>query len=569
MEPSVTVSTAAATTTNDATTASTADTMANRAGLARTSSSIGGGLLGSSGYGGLGSSYGGLGGMGMGMGLGMGMGGMYGGLGSGMGLRSMGGMPGQPGQQGPGGFRQDYQNFFNGLRNLFQILYSGLGLFSFGKLFGSMVVSMVKNILKKLAASGKWIIGALFMNRISAKIINGAVQRASSVADSPQAASNIFVKALFAVAILGTSALWFLQREDSLAERERILKAQVELRRREAELKRLEEIEKMKEAQRRFGVMGETAVSQELGMFPQVLPPTQQQEVILENVFSDAIKIETAREETMDDPEKQAELEKTMKEAEEIVRAHQLELKIQEAESSDSECDPAAEPHGASQPKNSEPEFDEISDKPKNVEEAHVQQPSTSVVVQTGTVKTKKRRLTRNQLRKSQISKNGKAIEAELKAADLEHSSVVPIREGRIAKKAQISEELGNNHIKREIQASENGNSLQKLFSGTFGQPISLFPTASDEDKKRWMLRLSSMPVLPTETSESVPIPATHSESEIPETPVLSHSVSENSSLTQVLADTDSPVRSVEANLDLATSSFSAAGFQRKKKPWE
>ena len=145
------------------------------------------------------------------------------------GMGGMGGMPGQPG--GPNGFRQNYQGFFHGLQNLLQILYSGLGLFAFGKLFGSMVFNMVKAISKKCFQGTKYLLSLVFMNRVSIKIINGAISRAKSVSESSVGA--VMAKALFAIGMACIGAVWFLMREDSLAEEERRLRASALRRARE------------------------------------------------------------------------------------------------------------------------------------------------------------------------------------------------------------------------------------------------------------------------------------------------------------------------------------------------
>ena len=178
-----------------------------------------GSMYGSSGYGSM------LGGGMYGRGM---MGGGLGGMGMGMG--GMGGLP----QGQPGGFRQDYHTVFAGLKNLLQIAYSGLGLFSFGKLFGTMAWNLVKNIAKKFLKGAKLIYGLIFLNKVSAKIINGAVQRARSV--SADSAAGIFVKALFAVAIACIVAVGFLQASHSLDEDEDRIRRQASSRLRELEV---------------------------------------------------------------------------------------------------------------------------------------------------------------------------------------------------------------------------------------------------------------------------------------------------------------------------------------------
>ena len=123
---------------------------------------------------------------------------------------------------------------FAGLKNLLQIAYSGIGLFSFGKMFGSMAWNLVKNIAKKFFKGVKFMYGLIFLNKISAKIINGAVQRARSV--SADSAPSIFVKALFAVAIACIVAVGFMQASHSLDEDEDRIRRLASSRLRELEV---------------------------------------------------------------------------------------------------------------------------------------------------------------------------------------------------------------------------------------------------------------------------------------------------------------------------------------------
>lgn len=189
------------------------------------------GLAGRSSLGRLGGGYSGMYGGGMfggglyGGGLGgMGMGGMYGG---GLG---MGGLGQTPGGQ-PGSFRQNYQNIFSGFQNLLQVLYSGLGLFAFGKLFGSMVYKMVKAIASRFFKGSKYIFSLIFMNRVSIKVINGAIARAKTVSQS--SVGSIMVKAFFTAGLLSIGAAWFLMRQDQLALEEQRIKNQAMKRSRE------------------------------------------------------------------------------------------------------------------------------------------------------------------------------------------------------------------------------------------------------------------------------------------------------------------------------------------------
>ena len=523
-----------------------------RSGMGRYGSSYSG-LLGG-GMGGMGM-YGGMGGLGSMGGLG-GMGMYGGGLGS-MGLGGMGATPGAPGQNGPRGFRQDYQTFFNGLRNLFQILYSGLGLFSFGKLFGSMVLSMVKSIVKKLISSGKWVIGALFMNRVSAKIINGAVERASAVSDSPNAASSIFVKALFAVAILGTSTLWFLQREDSIAERERILKAQVELRRREEELKRQREEEKHREEEEL-----RLAFARELEMRsstqPFLFPVSQQQEVVLEAAFENAIKTQELKDEAAESSEKNEEMEKAIAESQEIVRAHQMEVKVNDAQSSDSECDEISEPHGASSVTLETGQEQNDIASGENINGPIISGPDAAMGA-TPVSPTKKRRRTRRELKLVKIGncKHGNQL-MDCKTCVEERAM---LKKAQRKTRVQVSEELGNNRFRREIQAFENGSSLEKLFLGTLGE-VEEIRKASESDKSRWMSRLSSSSFFSKAGEVETP--------ELTEAPTLSHTTSLQTALESTTPTLEVQPLSTSSTPELTVTDVMNSGvFQKKKKPWE
>ena len=189
------------------------------------------------GYGGMGSSmFGGYGGMGS----------MYGGLGMGSMMGGLGGMGGLAGGQlttpagipGPGGFRQDYHTFFAGMKSMLQILYSGLGLFSFGKLFGGMVFNMVRAIAKRFFKGAKYLYSLVFLNKISAKIINGALSHAHPSPGSPSFFSFL-VKLLFGLGILLFSAAMFMMKEHGLEEEESIIRAAA--RNRIAEQQRREE----------------------------------------------------------------------------------------------------------------------------------------------------------------------------------------------------------------------------------------------------------------------------------------------------------------------------------------
>lgn len=163
------------------------------------------GGVNSMGYGSMG--YGGMGGMGMGMGrmgMGMGMGGMRGGMGQ---------------QNGPGGFQQEYHGFFNGLRQLLQISFSGFSLYAYGKIFASMVWKMTKYLASKIVDGGRWLLAFFIFNRYSTKIMNGVVSKIKTQ-DSAAYVSKTMFQGLLMIGALGLSILWFMARSNTMDEEE-------------------------------------------------------------------------------------------------------------------------------------------------------------------------------------------------------------------------------------------------------------------------------------------------------------------------------------------------------------
>ena len=140
------------------------------------------------------------------------------------------------GPQGPGGFRQDYHAFFRGLTNLLQIASSGIGLVSFGKMFGVMVWKLIKNICSKSLSGVKYIGSLIFLNRVSMKIIGGALKRGRSVSDS-KSIIDFLMKSLFAIGVLALTYIGFSIKRLSAEETESKLIEAIQKRKLEEESK--------------------------------------------------------------------------------------------------------------------------------------------------------------------------------------------------------------------------------------------------------------------------------------------------------------------------------------------
>ena len=423
----------------------------------------GGGLYGSSMFGG--GMYGGLGGMGMGGMGGMGMGG------------AMGGIPGQPG--GPGGFRQDYRTVFAGLNNILQILYSGLGLFSFGKLFGSMVFNLVKGIAKKMLQGGKWLYHLLFLNRVSAKIINGAVYRARSV--RPANMGSYFMKILFTVGVIIFGICWFLIREERLEEEERKIRIQAEIRKREQarEAARMNEI-----IQQSPLLSGGTDMPNELVYESSRLIDQAQQSTLaselqrvipeMDAAFEDAKKeVEQADAKKTEDENKSKEIatgaetensdKKDSKSAQEVKEGQTVQEDKKEADSDD------------------DSEADSKTEKDAVAGDSEPQAPATTAEASSTAVtsdKTSKVELVLTSKQTSKTSKKKKQAGGEREIKE---------KQRKRKEKVMMSEEFRNNRYTQEIAASENGNVLSRLFiTGDLLEthPINRY---TDEEKKKML----------------------------------------------------------------------------------
>lgn len=199
-QPETTTTTALATTTPST-------SLVNRSSSLRSpySSSLysGGGLYNRGGYG--------MGGMGMGMGMGMG--------GMGMGMNRFGQNPQQNGNRG---LQQEYQQVFQGLKAVLQMGFSAFGLYTYGKMFGSMMIKIVKFGLRKSKDAGKAILAWTVFNTYSTKVLNGIFTRARR---SNGGIFNLVFKALLSVGILGIALVWFLIKSSDLeVEEEEILR---------------------------------------------------------------------------------------------------------------------------------------------------------------------------------------------------------------------------------------------------------------------------------------------------------------------------------------------------------
>jgi hypothetical protein len=174
--------------------------------------------------------------------MGMGMGG-YGGMGMGMGMGGYGRMgmgmnPGGP----PNGFQQQYQGFFAGLRNVLQMSFSGISLYMYGKIFGSMMIKVIKFLAKKLLDGGRWLLAVFLFNRHATKILNGVVKQAKESGSSTDLARAMF-RGLLLLGLLGLAVLFFMMRGTNMEEEETRLLSAVRARkaRREAEMSKLEQ----------------------------------------------------------------------------------------------------------------------------------------------------------------------------------------------------------------------------------------------------------------------------------------------------------------------------------------
>lgn len=142
-------------------------------------------------------------------------GGLYGGNSFGM-MNGFGGQNMQNPNQNPG-FRQDYQQVFQGLRAVLQMGFSAFGLFTYGKMFGSMMIKMVKFAMRKCTDGTKALLAWTIFNRYSTKVLNGIFTKADNVNGG---VFNLFFKGLFSVGILAIALIWFLIKSSDLEERE-------------------------------------------------------------------------------------------------------------------------------------------------------------------------------------------------------------------------------------------------------------------------------------------------------------------------------------------------------------
>lgn len=169
-------------------------------------------------------------------GMGMGMGGMGMGMG-GMGMNRFG-----MNRQQPGGMRQDYQNVFQGLRALLQMGFSAFGLFTYGKMFGNMMIKMMKFAFRKTKDGVKILLAWTVFNRYSTKVMNGVFTKVSK---KNGGVFNIVFKAVFSIGVLGLSLIWFLMKSNDIEEQESEILMKMK-RKRQEKMRKLKEFEECK-----------------------------------------------------------------------------------------------------------------------------------------------------------------------------------------------------------------------------------------------------------------------------------------------------------------------------------
>ncbi len=468
--------------------------------------------------------YGGSGMLGGGMyGSSMLGGGMYGMSGMGLGSMSgMGGMSGQPGQ--PGGFRHDYHTVFNGLKSLLQLAYSGLGLFSFGKLFGNMAWNLIKTIAKKFFSGAKYVYGLLFLNRVSAKIINGAVHRARSV--SPQHIPSLFVKTLFGIAIACIAAVWFLNASSSLEEEEEKVKRLAARRLREIEAT-ARELEQVRQATLLRGWNEASRV--DISNPPEITPITaEEREQIFQNAWrtteiaenddihnqnfqdpslhsSQSIAQaltqrqlmlknvwEEARKQAEEEAKKRGELGTT--EDNEVQTQNYLGQELHVSDSSDSSDQEEIQKNDENlkqdenkveeEKTNTNIDPDSNQEGPKN--ESLQPEKLTEMVTISVDNPTIEHIKVKHPVNKG--NSNTKNLSEKIKPKAAYTTEALEKRRKR-QEKIKISEEFKSSTFSRELNALENGESLQRLFLGTYNDRtfVKVQPKYTEDEKARMM----------------------------------------------------------------------------------
>ena len=401
------------------------------------------------------SPYGGLQRSSMGMGMGMGRGyGMYGsgglgGLGGGMMMGGMGGGLGMnPMGQPPGrhgGFRQDYHTFFAGLKNLLQILYSGLGLFSFGKIFFSMSFNLIKTICRKCLSGAKYTYALIFLNRHSAKVINGILSNPPKPDGSRSSDFfGLLAKVLMALALMTVAFVYYMMRDASMEEEEQMLKTQAQRRRIEEEAARIQQ--------------------QQMSSIFEIVRRNQNDP--LQTMDSMETHFETALQEDDANQAKVAAVSDEAKPSEEG-DSHQTPDHKEDDDSKDHE-DSKEEDH------ENDPHADHSESPNQTRQEIHLDGQGLSSLK---TVRRKKKR-----------SKAAKPVVGDSKAEEK--------RERR--KFNKISEEFKASTFRRELQATENGDTMRRLFAGDFTAVYYPDHKYSEEEKLKRLQSISRLASAPT-----------------------------------------------------------------------
>lgn len=455
-----------------------------------------GGMFG--GMGGMGSMYGGMGGMG----------GMYGG---------MGGMNGMNPNGRPGGFRQDYHTVFAGLKNLLQISYSGLGLLAFGKLFGKMVFNLIKTIGRKTASGIKYLFGVFFLNRYSAKVINGAVYRAKMEAQqsgfsSPSSFATAMVKIIFGIGALAMSVFWYLSKDHELDEHEKALDCLIN--------RRMEDEEQARKA--------------ELDRLARGMEMTKE----WDNTWSGAgmVPKRFLGEDAEEGQEKEAEMEEEYNTAQK--EDDEKEKKIEDMEKNGDQDE-----FGAQEPSNLESLNGSLLAAPKmitnnsNKDEEKPEEP---------------------------LKEYGPHIPEE----------ILEKRKQRHERHTKMSEEFSSSIFRRELAATENGKTIQRLFTGEF-TPTYTVNKFNDDEKKSFLqglsAKLAAKPKIPVPEKPAPPLPAEEAseqpkkaENVEPEAKTQSQPQQPPVSVSETPAQVESSFKPIIGG---GLASLSAA--PPKKKPWE
>ena len=173
-------------------------------------------------------------------------GGMYGGgmygtsmLGGGMYGGGMYGASSLLNRNQPNSFRQEYQGVLQGLRSAIQMGFSTFGLITYGKIFSSMVLNMIKFVFRKTRDTLKYLVGVIIFNRYSTKIMNGVFRKIQDESSPRKAVLHYFFRGLVSIGMLGIALMWFMLRRNSLDEQVAVIQRNMRRRRKMKEMRML------------------------------------------------------------------------------------------------------------------------------------------------------------------------------------------------------------------------------------------------------------------------------------------------------------------------------------------